>query len=69
MFSIPLAEFSQICGTYWYNAKEGRLGQRKRNAYSKRKSASKNCKTFDIRELLSESSSESSESETDAELW
>ena len=42
------------CVTYWYNAKEHILGQRKRKAYSKRKSTLKKRKTFDIRELLSE---------------
>ena len=60
--------------TYWYNAKEHRLGKRKCKAYSKQKSTLKKCKTFDIRELLSESSSESSESDSvsskiDDELW
>ena len=62
------------CVTYWYNAKERRLGQRKRKAYSKRQSSLKKRKTFDIRELSSESSDESSESDsvsskTDHKLW
>ena len=78
MFSMPLAKFSQTyvedCVTYWCNAKECRLGQRKRKRYSKRKLTLKKHKTFDIIELLSENSSESSESdsvssETDHELW
>ena len=78
MFSMPLTVFSQIyvedCVTYWYNAKEHRLRQQKHKAYSNRKSTLKKHKTFDIRELSSESSSESSESdsvssETDDELW
>ena len=78
MFSMPLAKFSQTyvedCVTYWCNAKECRLRQQKRKKYSKRKLTLKKHKTFDITELLSESSSESSESdsvssETDHELW
>ena len=78
MFSMPLTKFSQPymedCVTYWYNAKEYRLGKRKCKAYSKWKSTLKKCKTFDIRQFLSESSSESSESDSvfskiDDELW
>ena len=74
---MPLAKFCQTyvedCVTYWYNAKEHRLGQRKCKAYSKQKSTLKKHKAFDIRELSSETSSESSESdsvssETDDEL-
>ena len=52
------------CVTYWYIVKERRLGQRKCKAYSKRKSTLKKCKTFDIRELSSVSSRESSESDS-----
>ena len=78
MFSMALTESSQTyvedCITYWYNAKEHRLGQQKRKAYSKLKSTLKKHKIFDIKELSSESSSESSESdsvssEKDDELW
>ena len=65
MFSMPLPKFSQTyvedCVTYWCNAKECRLGQQKHKRYSKRKLTLKKHKTFDIIELLSESSSESSE--------
>ena len=39
MFSVPFTEFSQTyvqdCVTYWYNAKERRLGQQKRKAHCK----------------------------------
>ena len=78
MFSMPLAEFSQAyvedCITCWCNTKERRLGQQKRRAYSKRKTTLKKRKTFDIRELSSESTSEKPESdsvsnETDDEFW